>query len=212
VRKIILVLLLLAVPLAVHAEDALIDRPHWSIEVKGGTFSPSLDDWSQNYGERDMPEYALSAAYKLLRQVEIGIEGGLARTKGPATAPIHRNQAGSVTYEIFPVNAFILFRGVVREGQSVVPYAGGGFTKILYREAIEGQGSVKGSANGYHARGGLQFLLDGVDRAAANGLYLDYGIIHTYFFVEAEYTVAKVKQVSADLGGIAYLAGFLFEF
>lgn len=211
-KKIILALMLLAVPLAVHAEDALLDRPHWSVEVKGGTFSPSLADWAQHYSKRDMPEYTLSVAYKLFRAVDIGIEGGLAGTRGPATAALHGTQAGNVTYDIYPVNAFVLFRGVVRENQSIVPYAGGGFTKILYRQALEGQGSVKGSANGYHARGGLQFLLDNVDRAAANGLYMDYGIMHTYFFVEAEYTVAKVKFVSTDLGGIAYLAGFLFEF
>jgi hypothetical protein len=43
-------------------------------------------------------------------------------------------------------------------------------------------------------------------------MYLDYGVIHTYFFVETEYTAAKVKEVSTDLGGTAYLAGFLFEF
>jgi hypothetical protein len=211
-KIIILALMLLAAPLSVFAEDALLDKPNWSIEVKGGTFSPSLDGWKQNYGKRDMPEYALSVAYKLLRQVDIGIEGGLAKTRGPAIAQLHGTQAGNVTYEIYPVNAFVLFRGVVREDQWIVPYAGGGFTKILYREAVEGQGSRHGSANGYHARGGLQFLLDDVDRAAANGLYLDYGIIHTYFFVEAEYTVAKVKEVSTDLGGLAYLAGFLFEF
>jgi hypothetical protein len=159
-----------------------------------------------------MPEYALSLAYKLRRQVDIGIEGGLARTRGPATATLHGSQAGNVTYEIYPVNAFVLFRGVARENQLVIPYIGGGFTKILYREAVEGQGGTHGSANGYHARGGLQILLDGADRDAANGMYLDYGVMHTYFFVEAEYTVAKVKEVSTDLGGTAYLAGFLFEF
>jgi hypothetical protein len=211
-KKIILVLMLLAAPFAVHAEDALLDRPHWSIEVKGGTFSPSLDDWARNYGKRDIPEYALSVAYKIFRVVDIGIEGGLAKTRGPAIAKLHGTQAGNVMYEIYPFNAFVLFRGVVREDQAIVPYAGGGFTKIVYREAVEGQSSRHGSANGYHARGGLQFLLDDVDRAAANGLYLDYGIMHTYLFVEAEYSVAKVKQVSTDLGGLAYLAGFLFEF
>jgi hypothetical protein len=211
-KKIILLLMLIAAPLTVRAEEPVLDQPHWSFEMKAGRFAPSLADWELHYGKRDMPEYALSLAYKLLRQVDIGIEGGLAKTRGPATAALHGSQAGNVTYEIYPVNAFVLFRGVARDNQLVIPYIGGGFTKILYREAVEGQGSTHGSANGYHARGGLQFLLDGADRDAANAMYLDYGVMHTYFFVEAEYTVAKVKEVSTDLGGTAYLAGFLFEF
>jgi hypothetical protein len=43
-------------------------------------------------------------------------------------------------------------------------------------------------------------------------MYIDYGVDHTYFFVEAEYTSAKVKSVSVDLGGTAFQAGLLFEF
>lgn len=211
-KKLILILMLLAVTPTVHAEEAPVDRPHWSFELKAGRFAPSLDDWARNYSKRDMPEYALSLAYKLLRQVDIGIEGGWARTKGLATAQIHKTQAGSVTYEIYPVSAFVLFRGVWREDQLVVPYAGGGFTKILYRESVQGQQSTRGSANGYHARAGLQLLLDGADQAAANSMYLDYGVFHTYLFLEAEYSKAKVREVSTDLGGTAYLAGLLFEF
>jgi hypothetical protein len=81
---------------------------------------------------------------------------------------------------------------------------------MYYREKVEGQDTVSGSANGYHARGGLQLLLDGLDQSAANGMYMDYGIFHTYLFIEAKYTHAVISGI--DLGGTSYLAGLLFEF
>ncbi len=211
-KTIILLLLSVILPAAAYAADSSLDQPHWSLEVKAGNFTPSLSNWAQYYGKRDMPEYAASLAYKLIRQVDIGISGGFLTDKGHAFAPLHGTAAGSVTYDLYPVNVFVLLRGVVSENQWIVPYVGGGYTKMFYHERVEGQGSVKGSANGYHTRGGLQFLLDGLDRSAANSLYMDYGIFHTYLFIEAEKTTAKVKSVSVDIGGTSYLAGLLFEF
>ncbi len=211
-KKIILLLLSVVIPAAAYAADPVLDRPHWSLEFKAGNFMPALSNWAQFYGRRDMPEYSASLAYKLERQLEIGVEGGYLTARGHAFAPLHNTAAGSVTYDLYPVNAFVLLRGLVSENQWIVPYVGGGYTKMFYREQVEGQSTVRGSANGYHARGGLQFLLDGLDRSAANSLYMDYGIFHTYLFIEAEKTTAKVKSVSVDIGGTSYLAGLLFEF
>ena len=58
----------------------------------------------------------------------------------------------------------------------------------------------------------MQFALDRIDQGAANNMYMEYGVYHTYFFVEAEQTKAKVQSASVDLGGTAYLMGLLFEF
>jgi hypothetical protein len=223
-KKIILFTLLLILPTAAafagagHAVEPPLEGPRWSVELKGGKFAPDLPDWAQFYGKKDMPEYGLSVAYKLLRQIEFGVESSIARAKGKGIAQSHSVQAGQpvsageVQYEIVPVNVFVLFRGLVSEEQWVVPYVGGGFTRILYWKETQGQDTIRGSADGYHARGGLQFLLDGMDRSAANSMYLDYGVDHTYLFVEAEYTSAKVKPGSVELGGTAYRAGLLFEF
>jgi hypothetical protein len=159
-----------------------------------------------------MPLFEGSLAYKLIRQIDVGISVGYAKDKGHALAPGHSSAAGNVTYEIVPVNLFILLRGLVSEDQWVVPYVGGGFTRLYYKEKIEGQDSVSGSVDGYHARGGLQFLLNGLDESAANRMYQDYGVLHTYLFGEVEYTHAVVRSVSVNLGGTAYLIGFLVEF
>jgi hypothetical protein len=206
-KKFIILLIVFFVPAIVHAADPLLEPPHWSLEFKGGTFAPALADWATYYGKRSMPEIAGSWAYKLIRQVDIGISIGYAKDEGHAVA-----SSGKVTYEILPVNLFILLRGVMDENQWLVPYAGGGFTRMNYRETIEGQDTVKGSADGYHVRGGLQFLLNGLDARSSTRMFQDYGILNTYLFAEAEYTHAVVKSVSVNLGGTAYLFGLLFEF
>ncbi len=209
-KKIVLLLLLCLIPTISLAAEPVEDRPHWSFEFKGGMFTPSLANWARYFGKRDMPEYGLSLAYKVMRQIEVGVEGGFLEARGQAFAPLHQIAAGRVTYDLYPVSAFFLLRGVFNENQWIVPYAGGGYTKMFYREKVEGQDTVSGSANGYHARGGLQFLLDGLDRSAANNMYIDYGVFHTYLFVEAKYTHAVVSGI--NLGGTSYLAGLLFEF
>jgi hypothetical protein len=212
VKKIVLLVLALLVPAAAYAADTVLDRPHWSLEIKGGTFAPALDNWAQYYGKRNMPAYEGALAYKLLRQVEVGVGAGSATDTGHAFAPGHGTMSGQVTYELYPLHVFVLLRGIISESQWLVPYIGGGWTRMYYREKIQEQETVHGSADGYHVRGGLQFALDGLDQSAANSMYMDYGVYHTYFFVEAEQTKANLRSVSIDLGGDAYLMGLLFEF
>lgn len=201
-------------PLAAHAEkDAIV--PNWSLEVKGGYFFPEIPDWSTYYGDDKTWQIAASLAYKLIRQIEIGIDVGKIEDRGSGYAPTNDMVAGRVIYQLYPVNAFALVRGVFSEDQWLVPYVGGGFTMIYYREKIEGQGYIRGSETGYHARAGLQLLLDNTDAKAADAFYRDYGIIHTYLFFEAQKTRVMVNTdagTALDIGGISYLGGLLFEF
>jgi hypothetical protein len=207
-----LIFMLMLFPSSAMAEDPTLSRPHWSLEIKGGRFTPALENWSQFYGKRSMPEYAATIAYKLLRQVEVGAGAGSMRGKGQSYAVQHGIAVGNVTYELFPVNAFILVRGIVSEDQWLVPYVGGGWTRMYYREKIEDQNDVRGHADGYHARGGLQLSLDVIEQSSTNRMYIDYGVYHTSLFVEVEYSRAMVRSVSTNLGGTAYLGGLLFEF
>ncbi|HAK60204.1 MAG TPA: hypothetical protein DCO77_07445 [Nitrospiraceae bacterium] len=202
----------LLVPHTILAADPLSDQPRWSTEVKGGLFYPDIDEWKTYYGKNNTYHLAGTIAFKLFRQLEVGIEGGYIRDKGQGFAPGHGNPAGSVIYELFPLQAFLVFRWVFSEEQWFVPYFGGGWTRMYYREKIEFQGDVKGSADGYHARAGLQFLLDDLDPDAANKFYSDYGVHHTYFFLEAQYISAVIGTPEIDLGGTSFLAGLLFEY
>jgi hypothetical protein len=198
-----------------------LDRPHWSVEVKGGYFYPELENWEAYYGDDKTWHAAGTVAYKFFRWAEIGVEGGMIRDRGTASAPFNSAYfgtpvtAGEVTYQLFPVSAFVVLRGVFSEQQWLVPYIGGGYTRMHYRVKVEDQGSVRGSADGYNGRAGIQLLLDNLDQKAANNLYMDYGILHTYLFFEAQQTTARVTDVNGievDLGGLSYLWGLLFEF
>ena len=211
-RKFILLLVLLSLPSAASAVETILDQPHWSLELKEGSFAPALDDWAHSYGKRSMPEYAASLAYKFLQQLELGVGVGSIRAKGQAFAGLHDISAGSVTYELHPVSVFAVFRGVVGEDQLLIPYVGGGWTRMNYIETIQDQGTVRGHANGYHIRGGLQLSLNILDQRAGNRIYQDYGIFRTSVFIEAERCSAVVRSVSIDLGGTAYAGGLLFEF
>jgi hypothetical protein len=214
VSVLILMLVLLSSAAAAEnmTEESIMGQPHWSLEVKGGSFTPVLEDWSHYYDKRSMPEYAATLAYKILRQVEVGVGAGAIRGKGHSYAVLHQINAGKVTYDVYPVNAFILVRGIISEDQWLVPYAGGGWTRMYYEEKVEDQRTARGHADGYQVRGGLQLSLDIFDRGASNRMFIDYGVYHTYLFVEAEYTRAMVRAVSTNLGGTAYLGGLLFEF
>jgi hypothetical protein len=215
VKRILLLLLISLLPSVVHASDLTTDRPHWSFEMKAGRLTPDIENWSSTYGDRDTTEFGAAAAYKITRHIEAGIEGGYSRSGGSGFAPIHQQAAGHVILNLYPVDVFILARGVFTEYQWLVPYVGGGFSRVFYREEVENQGVARGYANGYHARGGLQFLLDIVDQEAANGFYRDFGVRHTYLFVETKYTRAMADTVASgtvNIGGTAWLLGLLFEF
>jgi hypothetical protein len=207
--------LLMVVPFGAQAAEQAPERPHWSLELKGGIFIPAIDNWATYYGKRDTIEYGGSLAYKILRQIEVGVEGMYIKDRGQGFAPIHNTSAGSVTYELAPLNVFILARGVIRDNQWLIPYAGGGWTRMYYREEVQYQGVVRGSTDGSHARAGLQIVLDGVDTRAASNLSQDYGIVHSSLFLETRITRAMITDLggsSINLGGTSYLMGILFEF
>jgi len=211
----VLLLLIMMMPLSVQAAEQAAERPHWSLELKGGIFIPAIDNWSTYYGRRDILEFGGSLAYKILRQIEVGVEGTYIKDKGQGYAPIHNMAAGNVTYELAPLNVFILARGVISDNQWLIPYAGGGWTRMYYREEVQYQGIVRGSTDGTHARAGLQIVLDSADARAAGNLYKDYGIFHTSLFFETRYTRAMITDLagsSVNLGGTSYLMGLLFEF
>lgn len=215
-RTFLLILILaLVLPAAVLAAEPPTDRINWSFEAKGGWFYPDIDNWEAHYGRDRTWHYAASLAYKVIRQIEIGAEAGYTQDKGQGGGAISGMITGRVVHQTVPLNAFILFRGVFAEGQWVVPYAGGGFTRVLYREKTEQPAKARGYADGYHWRAGLQFLLDNTDATAARNLYNDYGIYHTYFFTEIQNIRAMVNDNSGtpvNIGGTSYLMGLLFEF
>jgi hypothetical protein len=210
--KTAVLLFILLLPCAAPAAESFLEPPRWSLEVKGGMFKPALENWSQNFGDSGMREFAAAFGYKFLQQVELGAGAGLMKSKGQVFNQFHGAPAGDVTYELYPVNIFVMLRGVAVDGQWVVPYVGGGWTRMYYREIFQDGETARGFADGYHVRGGLQISLDGLDQAAANRMFIDYHVYHTFFIIEVESRRVIERSTSINLGGKAYHAGLLFEF
>jgi hypothetical protein len=214
-KNIILFLLFIMLPAVAHAESTDVDRPHWSLEFKGGNFTPAIPGWAASYGDRSTGQLEGGLAYKILRQVDAGVSVGRIRDGGQGFAPVHGTTGGHINYQLFPVNVFLVLRGVFNENQWVVPYVGGGWTRMYYQEEFSQQSTIKGHTDGSHVRGGLQFLLDALDPSASNSMFKDYGIYHSYLFIEGQNTKALINDLSGksiDLGGTSILGGVLFEF
>lgn len=216
-KKIVMTAILLLIHGVLLAAEAPIDRPHWSLEVKGGAVFPAPAGWSRFYGTSYLGEFGAALSYKVVRQIEVGVEASYARGTGKGQQPLHPalGPSGEVTYEQVPVNLFILARGVFHEEQWLVPYAGAGYTRFFYRQRVKGQEKTEGSVNGYHARAGMQLLLDRLEPESAENVLLDFGVHNSYLFVEGRYLNAEVDTVpsgSVNLGGTSVLGGLLVEF
>jgi hypothetical protein len=162
-----------------------------------------------------MGEYGGALSYKFLRQFEAGISGSFASASGSGLQKSSGQSSGNVTFQRAPVEVFVLARGIFNEKQLLVPYLGGGYTRMFYHVEIQDQGTTQGSVNGFHGRGGVQISLDGLDPSGSESLYRDFGVHHTYFIMEGKYTRAVADTVpsgSVNLGGVSALGGFMFEF
>ena len=205
-----LALLLLLVSSGSLAAGGGQEPPRWSLELKGGNFFPKEDAWKSYYGDDKTGSLGAGLAWKATRQVEIGLDTAYIKDEGRGLAPQQGQITGNVTLELYPLQMFLLLRGVFREDQWLVPYVGGGLTRIYYEQDIRGQEKRRGSATGSHLRTGIQLLLDNIDRGTAWGFYENFGVNNSYLFVEVQRSSVDVESI--ELGGTSYQMGLLFEF
>ncbi len=185
--------------------------PRWSLELKGGSFFPAEDGWKAYYGDDKTGQFSASIAWKLARQFEVGVGGSYIRDKGKGLAPQQDVVSGDVTLQLYPLQLFAVARGVFSEDQWLVPYVGAGWTRVYYEQNIHDQEKRRGAAEGGEVRGGVQLLLDRIDRSTAWGFYKSFGVNNSYFFLEVERSSVSVGS-NIELGGTSYQAGLLFEF
>lgn len=184
--------------------------PRWSLEIKGGDFEPDIEEWQTFFGEETADEIGLAFAYKIKRWLEVGASVDYIRDKGVGRLPLNDATGGSVTYNLFPANVYVVLRGIFHENQRFVPYIGGGFTRAYYRQKIDNQASRRGHTDGEHVRAGLQILLDWIDRGGSSSLEDEAGINNTYLILEVKKLSAELDEV--ELGGESAMIGLLFEF
>jgi len=214
---ILIALLQASIAHAVNTKEAsnknpIFSKPAWSFELKLGRFEPAIENWETFYGKDYTHQLGGTFAYKLTRQIEIGMEGSWIRDKGKGFLPANNTVGGRVKYQLFPLNAFILFRGIYKNNQWVVPYIGGGLSRAYYKANIQNQSSVDGAQNGTHYRAGIQFLLNNINKKGTRHLKNSFGIINTYFYIEVQKLKANVDSVNLDIGGKSTMVGVLFEY
>jgi hypothetical protein len=117
------------------------------------------------------------------------------------------------TLSVVPLQSYLLLQLCFTDDQWVVPYVAGGYSRYYYQLKVDQGDKVSGHQDGYHARGGLKVLLDGLDPYFAERAFQHWGIWNTYLSLEAQY--AKVDDRGAsdtNLGGVSYSAEIVIEF
>jgi len=193
-------------------EKMLSKKPKWSLEFKAGRFEPDIANWDTFYAKDYTHHFAGAFSYKLLDQIEIGLQAGWIRDKGKGFLPNNNIVGGRVKYQLFPLDAFILFRGVYTSHQWVVPYVGGGWSRAYYKANIRNQSSVDGVENGTHYRAGVQFLLNNLYKKGTRNLKNTFGIVNTNFFIEVQELKAEVGSLNLNIGGKSTMIGILLEY
>jgi len=210
-KAMFIVLFTLACSLLAMASQAKDEptTPHWSFEFKVGKFESALDEWDTYY-DKTPYQWNIGGSYKIFRPLEIGLSLGKMTTNGVGDFPLQQSMGGDVNFTLMPVNISLLYRFVFYEKQLLVPYVGGGWTRIYYRQKTGDGDKFEGSFNGHHLKAGVQLLLDSFDKKGARNLQRRMGIDNTYLFLEAQSTEAKEDAV--DLGGDSLFLGLLMEY
>ena len=183
---------------------------HWAFEIKGGKFKPDLELYKEFYGSDTVNYFAGTVAYRPSDWYEVGGELGYMHDSGVGILAQNQTLGGSVKYKLAPAHLYISGFGRFVPEQWVVPYVGVGMTMAWYQQDIDSQPSRSGRTDlGYNVKGGLQLLLNRIDRHTANRA-VQGGLINTYLFIEGQYFSTKVDGI--DLGGVTYLLGLRLEF
>jgi len=191
---------------------AIEEKPRWTLEMNMGLFEPRDENWSTYYGSDRMWTIGGSLAYRVLNVLDLGVSMDYGQDRGVGILPMSGLQDGEVVYSAIPINVFALLRLRFSEGQWIVPYGGGGYTRFAYHQRIIGQGSSRGAINGIHARAGLQLLLDPLDESAAREMLNTFGAINSYIYFEVKRTHAKTGNPAVQLGGYSFKSGLMVEF
>lgn len=199
--------LTLLIPMAASAESI-----ESSFSLNGGYFMPDIDGWESHYGAEGVWTGGVEFGNTLAEGLELSVNLSYLKKEGSATTPTGRVSTDTATYEQVPIHVSLTYRLLFQDDQAIVPYIGGGYTHVFYREKIN-DGKISGDRMGYHLRGGLQLLLDYFDPETAKDFSSDWEVVNTYLTFEALYSkVNDFGNEDVDLGGLTYIGGIRFEY
>lgn len=182
----------------------------WNIGIKGGVFQPELDQWQTFYDSKYAGTGAVEASFSPFRLLELGLRTGFIRKSGVGSYDNSGDLGGEVSFNLFSAEAYAQFVLRFVERQWLVPYVGMGYGEEFYLLTIKHQPSIKGKMSALSYTGGLRVLVDGLDKRAAKILQEDFGVRHSFLFVE--YGMSSATIAGTDLGGITITSGISLEF
>lgn len=208
----------------------------WQFELKGGGFSPSIDDEVGVDGTPFKDVYGNSNFFLLMTELDVqfyrgvvgsfAIGGGLGLTSmdGKSIDPDSGEQPGDkTTFEIMPVQLALVYHLdflAQRLNVPFVPFAkfGADYWAWWIMDAnddiarVDGKKAM-GGTYGTHYSFGMKLLLDWIDPSSAQTFDLEMGVNNSYLMVE--YQSATVNDFdtgnSFNLGGDTFLFGLAFE-
>ena len=191
--------------------------PHFSADIHVSFLIPQIREFQKIYKSTFMMTYGFEFGYKLVRDLEIVGDASYGLASGRGLTPTGAHSGEKYMLHLVPASLSLLYRLKFYEDQPVVPYLGGGVTYAFFYEMRVSDPSKKtsGAKWGWQGFGGLQFLLDLIDRRASSSLEADYGIHNTYLFYEFRYQGLngfKPKAKGLDLSSMVHTLGFLMEF
>lgn len=183
-------------------------QPRWNFDLNVAKVEPKLDDWNTYY-DREPIRIGLGLGYKITRQIEVSTTVAFITKEGKGDLPLNNSIGGEVTLDLIPLDISLIYRLILKEEQQFIPYIGGGWSRIYYRQTPQDGDEIKGAHDGHHFKFGLQYLLDPLDKKAANQARQKMGVDNTYLFVEA--LSVEAEENGIDLGGNSIAVGIMIE-
>ena len=210
-RRITLTLSLVACVLAargVRAQEAAVESPRWTYELRGAYFKPALEQFATFYGDDTERYFSVVGTYRLRDWLELGGEYGWMEETGVGLLTESGTLGGTVELRLNPVHVFANYIFQRAIDQRVVPYVGAGLMVTRYEQKVDFQDDIEGRTDaGWSTRAGVRFLIKTHEptRRAAGDPYW-----RAHAFLEAQHMSAEVDDI--DLGGNAVVVGFRMEF
>lgn len=196
------------VPCGVRAQDAVVESPRWTYELRGSYFEPALEQFATFYGDDTDSVIGIAGTYRLRDWLELGGEYGWMEATGVGLLTESGTLGGTVELRLNPAHVFanMIFQHSI--DQRVVPYVGAGLMVMRYDQKVDFQDDIEGRTDaGWSARAGARFLIKTHEPSgtSSGGPYW-----RALAFVEAQHMSAEVDD--NDLGGNAVVIGFRMEF
>jgi opacity protein-like surface antigen len=210
-RRITLALSLIACGLAardVRAQEAAVESPRWTYELRGAYFEPDLEQFATFYGDDTDSLLGIAGTYRLRDWLELGGEYGWMEETGVGLLTETGTLGGTVELRLNPAHVFANYIFQRAIDQRVVPYVGAGLMVMRYEQKVDFQDDIEGRTDaGWSARAGVRFLIkthEPTSRSSGAPFW------RALAFFEAQHMSAEVDDI--DLGGNAVVVGFRMEF